>query len=361
MKILFQLGRGGCLLDSFGRKIEYLRISVTERCNLNCIYCKPDKNSEMIDKNEQNEQNEQSEQSEQKEENEQYKMNNQNSYKNMISPEEYGRIVHAMATAGIKKVRITGGEPLLRPDICEIIKAVSAVKRIDDISLTTNGILLGKMALKLKEVGLKRVNISLDSLRECSFKHITGSSCLDRVMEGIEKSLEAGLGPVKLNTVLIRGINDDEIDNIIGLAKELPIDVRFIELMPIGDFGEKNADKIVYSSEIISTRPYLKRLENVKDRQPAEYYSIDGYNGRIGFISPMGHKFCKDCNRIRLTSDGKVRLCLGNNSEVDLMKVLKEKSEELDEFIKETVYSKPEGHNFEQSFSSDRNMNAIGG
>ena len=319
------------MFDRFGRKIEYLRISVTQKCNLNCIYCKPDGSSEKYE------------------------------CKNMITPEEFGRIAYAMAAVGIKRVRITGGEPLLRPDICEIIKAVSETEGIEDISMTTNGILLGEMAYKLKEAGLKRVNISLDSLKESSFKYITGSSCLEKVMEGIKKSLEASLNPVKINTVLIRGINDDEIDDIIKLARNLPVDIRFIELMPIGSFGEKNAGKIVYNSEIISARPYLKRIEYVEDKQPAEYYSIDGYKGRIGFISPMGHRFCKDCNRIRLTCDGKIKLCLGDNAEVDLIKVLRETPENLDEFIKNTVYLKPAGHNFENSFNSDRNMYAIGG
>lgn len=337
------------MIDRFGRDIEYLRISVTQKCNLKCIYCRPNDGKEAEDALPDDGMG---------------RSCGRGDHEwcgGMMTPAEFGLITRAMVSAGIRKIRITGGEPLLRPDICEIIRAVSQVEGIDDVSMTTNGILLAEKAERLKAAGLMRVNISLDSLKEDSFKYITGNGSLKRVLLGINKALEVGLTPVKINTVLIKGINDGEIDDIIGLAKDLPVDVRFIELMPIGDFGEENAENIVYSSDIVSTRTYLKKLRNVKDRQPAEYFKIEGYKGRIGFISPMGHKFCAECNRIRLTCDGKIKLCLGDNTEVDILETLRGVPERLEEFIKNVVFLKPAGHNFERSFNSSRNMSAIGG
>jgi cyclic pyranopterin phosphate synthase len=180
-------------------------------------------------------------------------------------------------------------------------------------------------------------------------------------MGGIYKAMELGITPVKLNTVLIKGVNDDEIDALINLTKDSPLEVRFIELMPIGKFGEENSDKIVYNSDIIKAHPEFIFIGDNLRGAPASYYRIEGYKGKVGFISPMSHKFCSSCNRVRLTCDGKIKLCLGHNSEMDVASVLREKPEELDEFIKKTIYEKPKGHNFDKNFSSDRNMSMIGG
>lgn len=316
--------------DRFGREIEYLRISITQNCNLKCLYCSPDGSGaqKCIDK---------------------------------LSPDDFETIVRSMVKAGIRNVRITGGEPLTRSDVCEIIERISKIKGIEDISMTTNGINLDRMAEKLKAAGLKRLNISLDSLKKDRFEYITGGGKLDDTLKGIQKALSLGLNPIKINTVLIKGVNDDEIDDFIKLTKDSPLEVRFIELMPIGRFGEQNSDKIVYNSDIINARPELVFCEDNLRGAPANYYRIEGYKGKIGFISPMSHKFCSSCNRIRLTCDGKIKPCLGNNGEVDVTAVLKKNPEGLDEFIQKVIYEKPAGHNFESNFSSIRNMSMIGG
>lgn len=317
--------------DRYGRKIEYLRVSVTQKCNLKCIYCDPEGENckEGMEKN--------------------------------LSAAQIESIVKSMAKIGIKKVRITGGEPLVRSDIVEIVKRVSSIKEIEDISMTTNGINLHRYARKLKEAGLKRLNISLDSLKEDKFKMITGGGTLKKTLDGIDSALEVGLSPIKINTVLIKGVNDDEIDDFIDLARQRPVEVRFIELMPIGDFGEKNSDKIVFNSDVIKKRPHLKYLEKSDKGAPAQYYAIEGHLGKVGFISPMSHKFCSECNRIRLTSDGKIRPCLGDNGEVDITEALSRDPEHLDRFIEDTVYNKPKGHHFGEDYSSSRKMSRIGG
>ena len=220
--------------DQFGREIEYLRISITQNCNLKCIYCGMDgeKAPEECDSG--------------------------------LTPFEIGRITGVMADLGIKKVRITGGEPMIRPDICEIIEAISGIRGIEDISLTTNGVYLLKMAQKLRKAGLKRINISLDSLREERFRFITGGGSLRMVLDGIYQALAYGITPLKINTVLVKGINDDEIDDFISFTKDNPVEVRFIELMPIGRFGEQNADKIICNKDILSSHPELIRTEGVR-------------------------------------------------------------------------------------------------
>ncbi|HEX3029018.1 MAG TPA: GTP 3',8-cyclase MoaA [Clostridia bacterium] len=316
--------------DRFGREIEYLRISITQNCNLKCLYCSPDGSSGE-------------------------------KCASALKPEEFERIVGAMVRSGIRNVRITGGEPLVRQDVCEIIERISKIKGIEDISMTTNGINLDRMAEKLKSAGLKRLNVSLDSLKEDRFEYITGGGRLENTLDGIQKALALGMGPVKINTVLIKGVNDDEIDDFIQLTKDSPLEARFIELMPIGSFGECNSDKIVYNSDIINARPELILCSDNLRSTPASYYRIEGYKGKVGFISPMSHKFCSSCNRIRLTFDGKIRPCLGNNGEVDVADLLRQNPDGLDEFIQKAIYEKPAGHNFECSFSSKRNMSMIGG
>ncbi|NJD02794.1 MAG: GTP 3',8-cyclase MoaA [Ruminiclostridium sp.] len=323
------------MIDKLGRKIEYLRLSVTQSCNLNCVYCKPvnkSAESEVLPV-----------------------------ACEKLTPGELETVVRAMAALGIIKVRITGGEPLSRPDIIEIVKKISTIQGIVDLSMTTNGTQLPEFAYKLKDAGLMRLNISLDSLKPERFKLITGIPKLGRVLEGINIALEAGLSPVRINTVLIKGINDDEIADFMRLACDKPLEVRFIELMPIGSFGEQNLDKVVYNSDIINAHPELVRCEEEYSGQPAKYYNINGYRGKIGFISSLSHKFCSSCNRIRLTCDGKIKPCLGNNGEVDLLEVLRYDPGSLERVIKKAISEKPGGHNFGKDFSSARNMNMIGG
>jgi cyclic pyranopterin phosphate synthase len=319
------------MLDRYGRKIEYLRISVTQNCNLKCIYCNPDGS-----------------------------LCHENCEKN-LSPAEIESVTQAMTKVGIRKVRITGGEPLVRGDICEIISRISGINRINDISMTTNGINLSTMAKDLKRAGLQRLNISLDSLNEDKFRQITGGGELKKTLAGIDLALELGMAPIKINTVLIKGVNDDEIDDIIELARQRPIEVRFIELMPMGCFGEENAGKIISNDDIIRARPHLKVLKSDDKASPAIYYGIDGFAGKIGFISPMTHQFCSECNRVRLTSDGRIRLCLGNNDEVDIRKALDLKPKDMGEIMRQIVFNKPVGHHFKEPFSSSRRMQMIGG
>jgi molybdenum cofactor biosynthesis protein A, bacterial len=319
--------------DKYGRTIEYLRLSVTQNCNLRCIYCMPSDEKD----------------------------NSCECGNGSLSPADIEIITAAMAKLGIRKVRITGGEPLVRPDICEIISRIVSIKEIEDISLTTNGIRLSELASKLSKAGLKRVNISLDSLKPEVFSRITGGGDIQKVLDGIQKALDAGLYPVKVNTVLIKGINDSEIDDFIDLTAGKPIDVRFIELMPIGRYGESNTDKIIYNSDIIAAHPYLKYVGSEEEAQPATYYKLEGGKGRVGFISPMSHKFCNKCNRIRLTCDGKLKPCLGNNGEVDIMDTLRHHPDSLETLIRKVIYDKPEGHAFENGFKSDKRMKEIGG
>ncbi|MCX7841453.1 MAG: GTP 3',8-cyclase MoaA [Clostridia bacterium] len=318
------------MIDHLGRRIEYLRISVTQNCNLNCLYCQPGGTHGA-------------------------------SGCASLSAEEIETAVKALARLGIRKVRITGGEPLVRKDIFDIVRRLAAIRQIEDLSMTTNGISLASSACKLKDLGLHRVNISLDSLDTDKFAYITGGGKLERVLQGVHKALEAGLSPVRINTVVVKGLNDSEIESMMLLTKDLPVEVRFIELMPVGEFGNKGLDKVVLNSDIIASHPELIKCERTETGSPASYYRIDGYKGRIGFISPMSHKFCDCCNRIRLTCDGRIKPCLGSNGEVDITKVLRSETDKLFDYLKQIIYNKPEGHNFNKGFRSERNMSMIGG
>ena len=319
------------MIDQFGRRIEYLRLSVTENCNMKCIYCNPDGMlCAPVDTHQ-------------------------------MSVEEIVKTVRAMVRVGIRKVRITGGEPTVRPDLIEIVQRIAALPGIEDLSMTTNGLRLSAMADDLKKAGLHRLNISLDALDPKKFEEITGGGKLETVLAGIDHALAIGLQPIKINTVLIRGINDDEIDGLIHLAKDRPIDIRFIELMPIGQYGESNRDRILTSDEVLAKHPQLKPLLRDEAGAPATYYQIEGFRGRIGFISPISHEFCDDCNRIRVTADGKIRPCLGHNGEVDIKPFFALNEDAFDAAIADHIFRKPRGHNFNTEFNSKRNMNRIGG
>lgn len=313
------------MLDALGRNIEYVRLSLTSRCNLRCIYCNPSGCC---------------------------------SEETLLSPPEIERLVRALAKLGINKVRLTGGEPLLRPDLEDIVCRVANVEGVEDICLTTNAQGLAERASALKSAGLMRVNISIDSLNGDRFRRISGGSLSD-VMNGIDSVVRLGL-PVKLNVVLIRGVNDDEVDAFIELARYRKLSVRFIELMPIGKLGE-SGDKKVPSSEIIARRKDLIPCPPEYPSQPSEDYTIEGFAGKIGFISPFSHKFCHLCNRVRITADGRFKPCLGDNGEVSLLEVLKGTDDELILFLKNAIYEKPKGHNFDEGFVSSRNMSDIGG
>ncbi len=316
--------------DSFGREINYLRVSLTDRCNLRCEYCMPEEGIEKIKHSE------------------------------ILSLEDTYEIIKVFVELGIDKIRFTGGEPLVRLGVVDLISKVSKLEGVNEIALTTNGVLLEKYAKDLKEAGLTRVNISLDTLDEEKYREITRGGELQRVLNGIKTAKEVGLTPIKLNTVLIGGFNEDEIPSIINLTRDEEIDVRFIELMPIGQAAGFAKDKFIPNNKILQEVEGLMPLESKDKSSPALYYRLPGAKGKVGIINPISCKFCKDCNRVRLTSTGMLKLCLHSNREIDLKQHLRDKAD-LTQIIKDAIYSKEEEHHLEDKEYITRNMNQIGG
>ena len=302
-------------IDSFGRGITYLRISVTDRCNLRCIYCMPPEGVPQM------------------------------SHSEILSYEEIGTIVQAAAQLGVNKVRLTGGEPLVRAELPKLVGMLSQIEGIKDLSLTTNGTILKKYALELKQAGLSRVNISLDTLKADKFRYITHFGELKDVLEGIDAAKEAGFHPVKINTVVVRGVNDDEILDFARMTCQEGWHVRFIELMPF-----KGVAAFVPSTELRQHINLLGTLESsmpLTGNGPATYYRLAGAKGTIGFISPLTETFfCSQCNRIRLTPDGRLRPCLLGENEIDLKTPLRNDApmDKLKRLILKAVASKPEHH-----------------
>ena len=322
------------IVDSFGRSINYLRISVTDRCNLRCLYCMPPEGVPQM------------------------------SHSEILSYEEIQTVVQAAAELGVNKIRLTGGEPLIRAELPKLIKMLSQIEGIQELSLTTNGTLLRKHALELKQAGLSRVNVSLDTLKAERFRYITRLGELKGVLEGIETAKEAGFQPVKINTVVMRGINDDEILDFARMTYEEGCHVRFIELMPF-----KGVAEFVPSVEVRQHIGLVGRLEpcpSITGNGPARYYRLAGAKGTIGFISPLSElSFCSRCNRTRLTPDGKLRPCLLGEDEIDLRMPLRNNAstEELKRLILKAVASKPEHHHVEAGNvrTVKRKMSQIGG
>lgn len=317
--------------DSHGRNINYLRISVTDRCNLRCIYCMPEEGVKKLE------------------------------HVDILRFEEILKIVKVAETLGINKVRYTGGEPLVMKDIDKLIYETSKLQGIEDIAITTNGILLADMASDLKKAGLKRVNISLDTLDDVKFKSITRIGNLNKVMESIDRCLTLGLKPVKINTVLMRGFNDTEFEDFLNLTREMRIEIRFIELMPIGE-GIKIYDKSKISfMEVLKNHPELTQIENEKS-STAQMYKLDGAKGKIGFISPVSCKFCSDCNKIRLTSTGTIKPCLHSKEEINLKQYINNE-EMLTNVLKQAIFDKPLEHHLEEEkiSRSEKMMYQIGG
>jgi cyclic pyranopterin phosphate synthase len=306
------------LSDSFQRPINYLRISVTDRCNLRCVYCMPEAGVDLM------------------------------SHYDILSYEEIYTVVKAAAELGINKVRLTGGEPLVRAGISDLVSLISSIDTIDDIALTTNGILLAQYAAELKEAGLNRVNISLDTLKPDRFRQITRCGTLEGTLEGIEAAFSADLTPVKINMVVMAGINDDELTDFAAKTVKNGWNVRFIELMP-SSANELVASKLVSVSEMkkrIETMGKLEPSQVEAGNGPAKYFCLPGAKGTVGFISPVTEHFCIKCNRLRLTADGKLRPCLLNNDEIDLKEPLRSGApiEELKKLISKAIASKPKGH-----------------
>ncbi len=325
------------ILDSFGRRIDYLRISVTDRCNLRCIYCMPPEGIPQMPHNE------------------------------ILTYEEIQSVVRAAAELGVNRIRLTGGEPLVRADLPKLIKMLSQIEEIRELSLTTNGILLKNRALELKQAGLSRVNVSLDTLRADRFRYMTRLGELKDVLDGIEAAGKAGLAPIKVNTIIMRGINDDEMLDFARMTYKDGWHVRFIELMPLNGVAE-----FVSSAELRQHITLLGNLEPCSDSRgitgngPATYYRLAGARGTIGFITPLTElAFCSRCNRMRLTPDGKLRPCLLGEDEIDLKTPLRNNAsmEELRRLMLKAVASKPKHHHLKQAHVRPvkRGMSQIGG
>jgi len=286
----------------------------------------------------------------------------------ILSLEEIARLVRVGSSIGIRKIRLTGGEPLVRRNISQLVHYINDIKEIDDIAMTTNGILFAPIAEELKAAGLKRVNFSLDSMVAEKYRYITRSGDLSAVLDSIEKALVLGLHPIKINTVLIKGFNDDEIIDFADLAFNYPLHVRFIEFMPIGDLLFWKKDRLMTSQEIkqrIEQKYVLEESSKIEGGGPASYFKISGGTGSVGFISPMSNHFCARCNRIRMTAEGKLRACLYEQGETDLKPALKRSSddEELRQLFIATLNAKPTKHHMQSGWGEDnrRKMYQIGG
>jgi cyclic pyranopterin phosphate synthase len=278
----------------------------------------------------------------------------------ILTLEEIDEIVSTFVDLGVNKVRITGGEPLVRKGIISLIEKISRHSKITDLALTTNGIHLKEMAKRLKEAGLTRVNISLDSLDAKKYAMMTRGGKLQDVLEGIEMAKQVGLTPIKLNVVLIGGFNENEVERFVALTKDEAIDVRFIELMPIGEVATWSLENFLSNEYVLEKVPSLMKITSSDYGSPAVYYSLPGGKGRVGLISPISCKFCDTCNRIRLTSEGQLKYCLHSNEEFDLRTILRENGS-LKELIKYSISQKPLEHSIEQGNFISRNMVQVGG
>ncbi|MFM9327919.1 GTP 3',8-cyclase MoaA [Paenibacillus mesotrionivorans] len=330
------------LTDKHGRKHDYIRISVTDRCNLRCVYCMPEEGVEFEPE------------------------------ENILQAEEIREVVRVLAGMGIRKLRLTGGEPLLRKDLPELVAMLAAVPGIEDIGLTTNGIFLEKKAEALKLAGLTRINISLDSLREDRFRLITRGGDIRKVLASVDAALRAGLDPVKLNVVLVKGVNDDEIADFLKLTLDRKLNVRFIEYMPIGHSGKDWKSGYLPLEEVLRQAEALglavEPAGGITGNGPAENYRLQGAEGTFGLIHPVSDHFCQACNRLRLTADGYIKPCLYWSDEFHVRSSIGD-DEALRILIRKALATKPENHEMALAMSDTgashtptvRRMSQIGG
>ncbi|MEG1500455.1 MAG: GTP 3',8-cyclase MoaA [Clostridiales bacterium] len=319
-------------LTSFNRKIDYLRLSITDKCNFRCRYCMPEEGIVFKD------------------------------HQNMLRVEEMVRLLGIFRLCGVDKLRITGGEPLVSRSLLPLLEAIRPMN-FQDIGITTNGQLLPEMSDDLLKAGIKRVNISLDSLDPEKFSWITRGGNIKATLQGMEAALKTGLDPVKINVVAVKGFNDDQFVDLALLAKDKPLHVRFIELMPIGSdpfWTEENYISNQETKEIISSSLGDLHPYHLKGNGPAEVFHIDDFQGTVGFISAISNHFCANCNRLRLTSDGKIYPCLHHQEYIDLFTPLRQGAtdEEILQYIEKAVNEKPQKHLFG---SQKRQMSSIGG
>ncbi len=319
------------LCDSFQRGISYLRISVTDRCNLRCVYCMPPEGIPLV------------------------------SHGDILSFEEILLVVRASVEMGIDKIRITGGEPLARKGIADLIHMISPVKGVKDISMTTNGTMLARYAEDLVHAGLHRINISLDTLKYDRFKQITRTGELQDTLKGIEAARKAGLNPVKINMVPMQGVNDDEIVDFARMTIEPGWHVRFIELMPLNRTSDFVPSHVLRKK--IEALGKLEPFHGITGNGAARYFRLPGAKGTIGFISPVSEPFCKDCNRLRLSSTGMLFPCLFSDNGVDIKTAIRNNAglEEVKQLITAAIAAKPQNHSFVAGASEKTKMSRIGG
>ncbi|WP_165062771.1 GTP 3',8-cyclase MoaA [Adlercreutzia sp. ZJ154] len=332
--------------DSHGRVIDYLRISLTDRCNFRCIYCMPEDGVCQL------------------------------SHEDILSLEEIERLIRVAASLGIKSVRLTGGEPLVRKGVTSLVEAVTSIHGIQNVSMTTNGVLLPQMADDLKRAGLSRVNISLDTLDAEKFHLVTRVGKLEDTLAGIDAALEVGFNPVKVNAVTVRSLDQDFLE-FAKLSVDRPLHVRFIEFMPIGDSESTGINgvgwgkqDVIPSDELLqiinerAARAGMPALKPADDKPvgwgPAKYYEFPGAKGTVGFISPLSRHFCAECNRLRITADGKVRPCLFSDNEFDIREALRNGSDDdVRDILLMALGAKPDEHH--DKVGTERSMSAIGG
>ena len=328
------------LVDSFGRKIDYLRISITDHCNLKCYYCTPFSGRSHLERSE------------------------------ILTYEEMLNVAEAAAASGITKIRITGGEPLVRKGVVEFCRMISKIDGLRSLALTTNGIYLEEMAEPLFKAGVSRINISLDTLRPERFQKITGYDWLPRVLAGIRRAEQIGMHPIKINTVVMRGINDDEIEDLARLTLDKPYHVRFIELMPTDSsaYGD-------YESLYMPVEEIMKKINMIEEAQigpatdsygPAKLCKLPGAVGKVGFIAPISWHFCGSCNRLRLTAEGRIKTCLFSQEEIDIKTSLRNGAtqNEIINIFRRAVAEKPRRHHLNEKkhqIACRQAMRAIGG
>lgn len=325
------------MVDNNNRIINYLRLSVTDKCNLRCIYCMSEEGVEFMP------------------------------HAEILTYEEMLVIIKLCIQKGIRKLRLTGGEPLIRKGVIDFIKKVSELDGLEEVTLTTNGVYLKEFAHSLRQSGIYRINVSMDTLRPDRFFNITRRDLFDRVREGIEEAELTGLNPIKINVVIMKGVNDDEILDFAQLTYSKPYHVRFIELMPVGDPEKWTPHRFISTREVFDKISTLGKIIPVSSDPlagPARRFTLEGSKGEIGLIGALNYHFCENCNRLRLTADGKLRGCLFSDSETDIKEPLRNGANEyILKLIEETIQNKPRSHGQAvwQPRKCSRSMNGIGG
>ena len=326
------------LVDKFGRRVDYIRLSVTDRCDFRCVYCMTEDMTFLP-------------------------------RAQILSLEELYQVARAFTELGVKKIRLTGGEPMVRSDVMSLINRLGKLPGLEELLLTTNGAQLDKYAVPLKEAGLSRINISIDSLDAERFRRISRVGKLEKVLAGIDAARRAGFDRIKLNSVIMRGYNEDEVIPLADYALSRDIDIAFIEEMPLGEASDHSREETTCSNEWVRGQIEQKyRLLDSAEKTagPSRYVQVIGTKSRIGFISPVSHNFCEDCNRVRVTVEGRLLLCLGNEHSVDLREILRGKNsshDDLKEAIIKSMDLKPERHYFYDKDHAQpvRLMNMTGG